>query len=81
MAAQITGADIAAKWDEICAVIDGIPTPEELKETYSVIGAMSTLSDIGVCEELLPRLIEYSPLVRNRLTLMRLRRAVKWEAC
>lgn len=72
----ITAAAVREKWEEICRVIDGIPTPDELSETYATVGAMSTLTEIGVPEELAPTLFEYSPLVRNRLTLMRLRRAL-----
>ena len=35
-----------------------------------------TLSDIEVPQSALPKLMEYSPCVRNRMTLMRLRRMI-----
>ena len=49
---------------------------KELIEKYEVLGVKSDLSDIDVQEEKCNLLLEYSPLVRNRLTLMRLRRTV-----
>ena len=76
-AAGVTAAAIAAHWDEIRAVVDTIPTYEELLTKYELLGAKRTLADIEVAEEKLSLLLDYSPLVRNRLTLMRLRRAIK----
>ena len=46
-----------------------------ISSIYNMLGAVTTLSDIGVDEEKTEKILEYSPLVRNRLTLMRLRRA------
>lgn len=73
----ITAEQIKAKWGEICEIVRDVPTYEELLSVYRTIGAYSTLEDIGVPGDRLEKLIEYSPLVRNRLTLMRLRRASK----
>ena len=58
----------------ICEIIKSIPTYEELIKIYEILGAKSSLSHIGIPEEKLSTLLEYSPLVRNRLTLMRIRR-------
>jgi glycerol-1-phosphate dehydrogenase [NAD(P)+] len=38
------------------------------------LGAKHTLGDLGVPEEKLPLILDASPLIRNRLTLMRMRR-------
>ena len=59
-------------WDEVCEIISEIPDPVELKGVYESIGVKSTLSDIDVPVTLATTLLKYSPLVRNRLTLMRL---------
>ena len=67
---------IKSHWNEICDIIDSIPTYEELIKIYKLLGAKSSLSDIGITEEKSNILLEYSPLVRNRLTLMRLLRAM-----
>jgi glycerol-1-phosphate dehydrogenase [NAD(P)+] len=61
-------------FEKIQEIISSIPTYDELIKIYEMLGAKSSLNDIGVPEEKLCTLLEYSPLVRNRLTLMRLRR-------
>jgi glycerol-1-phosphate dehydrogenase [NAD(P)+] len=61
---------------ELCGIISGIPDYGELVEIYSELGAKCSLADISLPEEKLGILLEYSPLVRNRLTLMRLRRSM-----
>jgi glycerol-1-phosphate dehydrogenase [NAD(P)+] len=70
----ITKEILMKHFEAICKIIDSIPTYEELIKIYKMLGAKSSVCDIGVSEEKLCSLIEYSPLVRNRLTLMRLRR-------
>lgn len=74
-ASGITAKMIEDKWNDICSVIDGIPTYEEMLSKYMTIGAMHKLEDIGVPEEKTDMILEYSPFVRNRVTLMRLLRA------
>ncbi len=75
-ASNIKANDIINMWNEICKIIESIPTYEELLEKYRVLGACFSLDDIGVSENKLDILLEYSPLVRNRVTLMRLRRGM-----
>jgi glycerol-1-phosphate dehydrogenase [NAD(P)+] len=72
----ITAKLIDENWDKICNIIDTIPTYSDLIEKYEILGVKSKLGDINVSEEKLDALMEYSPLVRNRLTLMRLRRTI-----
>ena len=74
---MISSSIMEEKWVEICSIIDDIPTYDELIKHYRLLGAKASLEDIGVPEEGLKLLLEYSPLVRNRLTLMRLRRLIK----
>ncbi len=76
-ALTVSAKALQSHWAEICKIIDSIPTHEELYEKYKTLGVKSSLADIDVPEEKLCVLLEYSPLVRNRLTLMRLRRAIK----
>lgn len=71
----VTAAMLDEKWDEIVKVIKAMPTEEELMEKYTTLGLKSTLADLGVDESKRDALINYSPLVRNRITLMRLRSA------
>lgn len=72
----ITAKLIEEKWDKIRDIIDSVPTYKELIAKYEMLGAKSSLCDINVPEEKSNLLLDYSPLVRNRLTLMRLRRAI-----
>lgn len=73
----ITSDILKSKWSEICDIINTIPTYENLKEIYQSLGVKSTLKDIDVDENKLNTILEYSPLVRNRLTLMRLRKTME----
>ncbi len=73
-AANIQGVKIKNCWQEIRKEIEKLPDAEYLKDLYDSLGIKSTLSDIQVPDELADPLLQYSPLARNRLTLMRLRR-------
>jgi glycerol-1-phosphate dehydrogenase [NAD(P)+] len=75
-AAGITGEQIRSAWEEVRTEIGKIPTCETLLRAYQTIGAMTELSDLGVAEEAAQVLLNVSPMVRNRLTLMRLRRCL-----
>lgn len=75
-AAGITAELLANRWDVICAIVRTVPTERELLDKYRVLGLVSTLDELGVPEDKHNVLLDVSPLVRNRLTLMRLRRAI-----
>ena len=76
-ASGITGEQIRARWDEVCSEIRKIPDPDTLRSAYETIGAMTDLPHIGVEERMADVLLDVSPMVRNRLTLMRLRRCLQ----
>ena len=76
-AAGITGTQIRNCITAVRKEVARIPEAETLLAAYQTIGAMTSLSDIEVAEELAPALLDDSPMVRNRLTLMRLRRCIK----
>ena len=75
-ACNIRGETIKDKWNEIITEIRKIPNPDVLRRIYSDIGVKSTLADIKVDNNMLNSLINYSPMVRNRLTMMRLRKCI-----
>lgn len=75
-AKEISAEQLKSKFNEIKALIKEIPTKEELMKIYKKLGLKEKLSDIGVPNEKLDLILEYSPLVRNRLTLMRIRRCI-----
>lgn len=75
------GDGISAKrlqecWTDICDVLKQLPTTEEINKIYKKLDVKTKLSDIGVGDNLKEVLKNYSPTVRNRLTLMRLRRQI-----
>ena len=75
-AAGITGQQIRSNWQAVCREIDRIPSVESLLKAYQVLGVKSSLSDIQVSDDMEQRLLDESPMVRNRLTLMRIRRCL-----
>ena len=75
-AAGITGEKINQNWGAVQEILATIPTFESILEIYRKIGVKTTLADLGVDEEKAELLLEASPCVRNRLTLMRLRRSL-----
>ena len=64
-------------WGELRHIIDELPTEEYLYGLLEMLDAKRDLASIGVEESELPVLLKNSPLVRNRLTLMRTRRMMK----
>ena len=73
-AAGITAEKLQASWDGICQVVSQLPELQQLEELYNKLGVKATLGAIGVSDALCEALLENSPMVRNRLTLMRLRK-------
>ncbi len=65
---------VIENWDKIRGIIGEIPTRRELMDLYVKIGAKRTFEDLEVDGRLLPKILRYSPCIRNRLTLMRVRR-------
>jgi len=76
-AAGIRGEQIREHLNTIREEIGRIPAPETLLKAYQTIGAMTTLGELGVAEEQGRKLLNVSPMVRNRLTLMRLRKCLQ----
>ena len=73
-ASQLSPQRLLENWDTVREVISRIPEPEKLRELYGQVHAMTELEELGVPQSALPAILDYSPAVRNRLTLMRLRR-------
>ena len=76
-AASITAELLKEKWDSICREVGKLPDIQQLKKLYADLGVKATLPEIDVPEDLEAVLLSGSPMVRNRLTLMRLRRCIK----
>ena len=75
--AKVSREKLSASWGELRRIIDELPTEEYLYGLLEMLDAKRDLASIGVEESELSVLLENSPLVRNRLTLMRTRRMMK----
>lgn len=73
----VTKELLIEKWPEIRKIIADLPSGEEIYELLNGIGAKCTAESIGIHETDVPVILNYSPAVRNRLTLMRIRRMVR----
>lgn len=63
---------LTARWDEIQALLNALPTPESVFEKLHCVGGKTSLTDLGIDERVREKLLTWSPAVRNRLTFMRL---------
>jgi len=75
-ATNIKAENLKNNWEKICIEINKIPDIAYLKDLYLKQGIKSELNDIGVSKETEQELLSSSPMVRNRLTLMRLRKCL-----
>ncbi len=73
---QVTPEALAGAWSQICDLVATIPEAEAIDARLQSLGAKHTLEDIGIPADKKKDLIRYSPLIRNRLTLMRMRRMI-----
>jgi len=72
----VHGSDILANKDAICSVIDSIPTVDELSDLLRSFGGKLTMGDIGLDPALKNDSLRFSPYIRSRLTMMRLRKLI-----
>ena len=70
--ALVTEERLRQVWEEIRRMIRALPTGEELRGMLRSCGGSTSLRELGLSPELEQALCRYSPLVRCRLTLMRL---------
>lgn len=66
------------KLEDIADMLDDLPEPEELDRILKLAGCMRTMEDIGLPAELEALTIELSPYIRNRLSLMRVRKMMSY---
>ena len=65
------------KWEEIINITYSVPGYEECKEKMKKAGCKITVRDIGKEQKLFDDCVKYSPYMRRRLTLLRLRNMIK----
>ena len=68
--------DLKAKWSGIRKIIRSIPSYDECRTAMEKAGCKLTVQDIGKDEKLFADCIEFSPYMRHRLTLLRLKNMI-----
>lgn len=68
--------NIVDHWDEIREMINKLPSVEEMAELYSACGCKYLPEHIGVKPELADEMMTISSAIRNRNTLIRMRRVL-----
>lgn len=71
--------NIVDHWDEIKAIIDTIPSVEEMEGLYKAIGSKYLPEHIGIDPALESEMLPISAAIRNRLTLVRMCRVLDFE--
>jgi glycerol-1-phosphate dehydrogenase [NAD(P)+] len=70
---DVNPAELEAKWPEIRKIIRSVPSYEVCREAMVKAGCKITVEDIGKPQKLFDDCVKYSPYMRRRLTLLRLR--------
>ncbi len=72
----IDGVDkdvLKRKWNEIVKIIHSVPDYDVCKKAMETAGCKITVDDIGKDEEFFKNCVRYSPYMRKRLTLLRIK--------
>ena len=69
---------LAEEWPKIRKLIRELPEPDAVDNILASLGAKHTLDEIGVSDSDTEVLLRYSPMVRNRLTMIRMRRMINY---
>lgn len=73
----VTPEILKENWGAIRKIIKSVPGYDEVKEAMEKAGCKITVSDIGKSEKLFSDCVKYSPYMRKRLTLLRLKDMIK----
>lgn len=70
---EVDPGDLEAKWPQIREIIRSVPSYEVCRDAMIRAGCKITVADIGKPQKLFDDCVKYSPYMRRRLTLLRLR--------
>lgn len=73
----VTPEILKENWSAIRKIIKSVPGYDEVKEAMEKAGCKITVSDIGKSEKLFSDCVKYSPYMRKRLTILRLKDMIK----
>ena len=71
--------NIVDHWGEIKAMLDALPSVEEMEKLYSDCGCKYLPEHIGIDPALADEMLDISAAIRNRLTLIRMKRVLDFE--
>ena len=71
--------NIVDHWDEIKAMLDALPSVEEMDKLYSQCGCKYLPEHIGIDPSLADEMLDISAAIRNRNTLVRMKRVLDFE--
>ena len=71
--------NIVDHWDEIKAMLDALPSVEEMEKLYSECGCKYLPEHIGIDPALADEMLDISAAIRNRNTLIRMKRVLDFE--
>ena len=70
--AEVEPENIGVRWPEIQKLFAALPSAEEVRQKLACVDGKTSLDDLGIDESLRERILAWSPVVRNRLTFMRM---------
>lgn len=70
---EVDPKELEAKWPQIREIIGSVPSYEVCRDAMIRAGCKITVADIGKPQKLFDDCVKYSPYMRRRLTLLRLR--------
>ena len=71
--------NIVDHWPEIKAMIDALPSVEEMEALYKACGCKYLPEHIGIDPAIADEVLDMSAAIRNRLTLVRMKRVLDFE--
>ena len=71
--------NIVDHWPEIRAMLDALPSVEEMEKLYADCGCKYLPEHIGIDPSLADEMLDISAAIRNRLTLVRMKRVLDFE--
>lgn len=76
---KVSPETLKEKWSEIRKIIKSVPSYEECKAAMEKAGCKITVEDIGKPQTLFDDCVKYSPFMRRRLTLLRMKDMIKTD--
>lgn len=74
---DVDDKELKARWSEIVKIIKSVPSAWECEDAMRRAGCKLTIGDIGKSKEFFDACTVYSPYMRKRLTLLRMKDMIK----